>query len=50
MIMLQQVKVDTQQMEAKGNIDCHSKEIENIKQKQMEILELTNIISEINSF
>lgn len=34
--MLSQAKVDT----TNGNGDCHSKEIENIKQKQMEILEL----------
>lgn len=34
-------------METNRNRDYHSKEIENIKQKQMEILELKRIISEI---
>lgn len=46
-VMLQQLIVDI--LKTNGNMDCLSKEIENIKQKQMEILELKNIIPKIKN-
>lgn len=46
-VMLQQLIVDI--LKTNGNMDCLSKEIENIKQKQMENLELKNIIPKIKN-
>lgn len=46
-VMLQQLIVDI--LKTNGNMDCLSKEIENIKQKQMQILELKNIIPKIKN-
>lgn len=47
MVMLQQLNVDI--LKTNVYIDCLSKEIENIKQKQMEILELKTIIPKIKN-
>lgn len=47
MVMLQQLNVDI--LKTNVYIDCLSKEIENTKQKQMEILELKTIIPKIKN-